>query len=94
MKIDENTIDLSSSSWSEYVVLETAEHIIKGHIFMPKIGQKSRLISETLNSGKDFIAVTNCELEHKNKPNVDIEHHNFVAVNISSILIMRPCDER
>ena len=37
---------LLSSVWKEKVYIETAEFIIMGYIFMPKIGKKTRLISE------------------------------------------------
>jgi len=85
--------DFTNSIWSEKVYIETTEHIICGYIFMPKIGKKGRLITEVLNSGKSFIAVKECTLEYKNQPSKNIEKHNFLQVNLSSILIMRPLDE-
>ena len=52
-------LELTTSAWRERVYIETAEHIICGYIFMPKIGKKSRLLSEVLNTEKNFIAVKN-----------------------------------
>ena len=60
---------------------------------MTKIGKKNRLLSEVLNTGKSFIAVKNCTLEYKLNPQRNIENHEFLQVNISSILIMRPLYE-
>lgn len=85
--------ELASSAWREKVYIETAEHIIRGYIFMPKIGKKNRLLSEVLNTGKSFIAVKDCTIEFKLNPSKAIESHDFMQVNIASILIMRPIDE-
>lgn len=83
-------LELTTSAWREKVYIETSEHIIRGYIFMPKIGKKNRLLSEVLNTGKNFIAVKDCTLEYKLLPSKDIEQHEFMQVNISSILLMRP----
>ena len=85
--------ELVSNVWSEEVYIETTEHIITGQIFMPKIGKKSRLISDVLNTEKNFIAVKDCKLEYKNKPERNLERHSFLQVNISSIIILRPIYE-
>ena len=86
-------LELSTSAWREKVYIETTEHIIRGYIFMPKIGKKSRLLSEVLNGNKNFIAVKNCSLEYKLNPSKNVEEHEFMQVNISTILIMRPLYE-
>lgn len=86
-------LELTTSAWREKVYIETSEHIIRGYIFMPKIGKKNRLLSEVLNTGKNFIAVKNCSLEYKLNPKRDVEEHDFIQVNIASILIMRPIYE-
>lgn len=86
-------IELSTSAWREKVYIETSEHIISGYIFMPKIGKKNRLLSEVLNGNKSFLAVKNCTLEYKLNTSKQVEEHDFLQVNISSILIMRPIYE-
>ena len=86
-------LELTTSSWREKVYIETTEHIICGYIFMPKIGKKNRLLSEVLNGNKNFLAVKNCSLEYKLMPAKYVENHDFMQVNISSILIMRPLYE-
>ena len=87
-------IELSTSAWREKVYIETPEHIISGYIFMPKIGKKNRLLSEVLNGNKSFLAVKNCTLEYKLNTSKPVEEHDFLQVNVSSILIMRPIYER
>ena len=86
-------LELTTSAWREKVYIETAEHIICGYVFMPKIGKKSRLLSEILNTGKEFIAVKSCTLEYKLKPGKNVEKHEFMHVNVASILLMRPMYE-
>ena len=86
-------LELTTSAWREKVYIETSELIICGYIFMPKIGKKARLLSDVLNGNKNFIAVKNCTIEYKLNPSRNIEEHEFMQVNVSSILIMRPLYE-
>lgn len=86
-------LELSTSAWREKVYIETSEHVICGYVFMPKIGKKTRLLTEILNTGKSFLAVKNCTLEYKHNPGRGVEEHEFMQVNIASILIMRPLYE-
>lgn len=90
---NQEILELTTSAWREKVYIETTEHIISGYIFMPKIGKRNRILSEVLNSNKNFIAVKNCTIEYKLNPARNIEQHEFMQVNISSILIMRPLYE-
>ena len=92
MDTQENT-DFTASAWREKVYIETTEHIIRGYIFMPKIGKKERLLTEVLNAGKSFIAVKDCTVEFKLIPSKNVENYDFMQVNVASILIMRPLDE-
>ena len=90
---NQEILELTTSAWREKVYIETTEHIIMGYIFMPKIGKRNRILSEVLNSNKNFIAVKNCTVEYKLYTSRSIEQHDFMQVNISSILIMRPLYE-
>ena len=83
-------LELSTSAWREKVYIETTEHIIKGYVFMPTLGKKNRLLTEILNSEKKFIAVKNCVMEYKLNPTKAVEEHDFMQVNIASIMILRP----
>jgi len=82
--------EFTDTVWKEKVYIETAEFKIIGFVFMPKIGKRTRLLTEILNSNKQFIAVKNCKIEFKLLPQKEIEYHDFLQVNISSILLMRP----
>ena len=86
-------MNLMDSVWKEKVYIETSEFIIIGYVFMPKIGKRNRLLTEILNSNKQFIAVKDCRLEFKLNPQKEVEYHDFLQVNISTILIMRPVYE-
>ncbi len=85
--------DITDTVWREKVNIETAEFIIIGYIYMPKIGKRSRLLTEALNGRKQFLAVKDCRLEFKLMPQREIEYHEFLQVNISTILLMRPVYE-
>lgn len=85
--------NLMDSVWKEKVYIETAEFKIVGYIYMPKIGKRNRLLSEVLNSNKQFIAVKECSLEYKLIPQKEVEKHDFLQINISTILLMRPMYE-
>ena len=86
----ENIID---TVWKEKVYIETSEFIIVGYIYMPRIGKRNRLLTEVLNSRKQFIAVKDCRLEFKLAPHREIEYHDFLQINLSTILMMRPANE-
>ena len=85
--------ELMSSTWREKVYIETQEHVIRGFVFMPKIGKQSRLLSDILNTEKKFIAVKDCTLEYKLKPSRGVETHDFLQVNLTTILLMRPIED-
>lgn len=90
MKKNDDAMKLAVAAWKEHVYIETQEYVIKGDVFMPKIGNRNRFLSEILNTNKQFMAVTDCTLESKLFPQKEIENQKFIQVNISSILIMRP----
>lgn len=90
---NKDILGFTEAAWKEKVYIETSEHIICGYVFMPKIGKKTRLLSEILNTGKTFLAVKDCSLEYKLLPQRNIEKHDFMQVNVSSIIIMRPLSD-
>lgn len=91
--VDINIRELNNSAWREKVYIETAEYVIRGYIFMPKTGKRTRLLTEVLNTNKTFIAVKDCTLESKLNPTRSVEEHEFMQVNVSTILLMRPIYE-
>lgn len=88
-----NITEMESEAWSEEVYIETNEYIVRGTVHMPKIGKRSRLLSEILNTNKQFIAVTDCDVESKLLPQKPVAHYKFIEINLFTVLIMRPVEE-
>jgi len=76
--------------WSERVLVITEDYEIKGYVFMPKTGRKNRVLSDILNSSKRFVAIKNCKLKHRNTSNRVTEAHEFIQLNLDSIVLIRP----
>lgn len=87
---DSSANDFSSRVWSERIFVITQDYEIKGTVFMPKTGKRNRILSDILNGDKKFVAIKNCELRNRLIPNRPIEVHDFIQLNISSIIILRP----
>lgn len=85
--VEENFI---TGIWSERILVITKDYEIKGNVFMPKTGRKNRVLSDILNGGKRFVAIKNCEILHREFPNRKIEHHDFLQLNLNSIILLRP----
>ena len=92
MTIEElkNTQNFISGVWSERVLVVTQDYEIKGYVFMPKTGKKNRILSDILNGSKRFVAIKDCEVVHRLIPNRRTEYHEFLHLNLSSIIILRP----
>lgn len=82
--------DFLSGVWSEKVLVVTQDYEIKGYVFMPKTGKKNRVLSDILNGTKRFVAIKDCEIKHRLIPDRKTEHHNFLQLNLSSIILLRP----
>ena len=85
--------DFTNGVWSERVLVITQEYEIKGSVFMPKIGKRSRVLSDILNGKKRFVAIKDCEVSYRLMPNRRTEFHDFVQLNINSIIILRPTSD-
>ena len=84
----ENTIN--SGIWSERVLVVTKDYEIKGFVYMPKVGKKGRLLSDILNGQKRFIAIKDCEITYRNQASRRTEMHQFIQINLYSIIMLRP----
>ena len=82
--------EINSSYWIEKVVIITDNYEITGNIYMPKTTKKSRLLSELLNSNRKFIAVKDCVLQTKMSGSMEPELLDFLEINISSIILIKP----
>lgn len=76
--------------WSERVMVVTQDYEIKGYVFMPRTGRKNRVLSDILNGLKRFVAIKDCEVTHRLIPNRRTEYHNFIQLNLNSIILLRP----
>ena len=92
---EENNDDSSfiTGIWSERVLVITKDYQIKGNVFMPKTGRKNRVLSDILNGAKRFVAIKNCEVIHREFPNRKAEIHDFLQLNLNSIILLRPLNE-
>ena len=82
-----------SGFWSEKVFVITEDYEIKGYVFMPKTGKKSRVLSNILNSNKRFVAIKDAEISTRNPAKKQVESCNFIQLNLDSIILIRPCIE-
>ena len=76
--------------WSERVLVITEDYEIKGYVFLPKTGKKNRVLSDILNGQKRFVAIKNCKLKHRKTSNRATEAHDFIQLNLDSIVLIRP----
>ena len=79
--------------WSEKVLVITKDYQITGNVFMPKTGRKNRVLSDILNGTKMFVARKNCQVIHREFPNRRMETHDFLQLNLNSIILLRPITE-
>jgi len=78
----------------ELVYIETNDYIIRGYITAPVNTKKGRILSDILNSNRHFIALEQCKLEPRRiAPIREIEEIEFLQVNKSSIILMKPIAE-
>lgn len=80
--------------WTERILVITKDYEIRGSIFMPKTGRRNRILSDILNGGKRFVAIKNCEIIHRDFPNRKVETHDFLQLNLNSIILIRPLKEK
>ena len=88
IEIDNN--EFITGVWSERVLVVTQDYEIKGYVFMPRTGRKNRVLSDILNGLKRFVAIKDCEITHRLNPNRRTEYHNFLQLNLNSIILLRP----
>ncbi len=90
---ENNSDSMVNGLWSERVLVITKDYQIKGSVFMPKVSKKNRVLSDILNGTKRFVAIKNCEVVHRDFPNRKAEIHEFLQLNLNSIILLRPLRE-
>lgn len=86
----EDFTDFNAGVWSEKVLVITQDFELRGYVFMPKTGKKNRVLSDILNGVKKFVAIKGCEVRSRLIPNKPPEFHDFLQLNLKSIIILRP----
>ena len=77
--------------WSERIYVVTDDYEICGYVFLPKIGKKSRALTDILNGSKKFIAIKDCDV--KNRADGSKEHQDYIQLSLSSIILLRPAGD-
>ena len=79
--------------WSEKIFVLTEDYEIKGYVFMPRTGRKNRVLSDILNGKKRFVAIKDAEITCRKYPDRKAEIHEFIQLNLDSIVLLRPSFE-
>jgi hypothetical protein len=74
------------------IVVETARYRISGLLRLPRDGYRSRLTDFLNSSERDFIALTDVEIEMLEAPAAP-ERRAFLAVALSHIVLAMPTDD-
>lgn len=82
-------------SWmeKEKVFVITEDYEIKGWLYNPGLSRTNRFLSDLLNrANRNFIAITDCEIMHKNKGG-EVEQVDFLQLNMKYIILIQPAKE-
>lgn len=74
----------------ERALVITEDYEIRGWLYNPSVSRTNRFLSDLLNrANKNFIAITDCEVMHKNRHG-ELEHMDFLQLNMRYIILIRP----
>ncbi len=77
----------------EKALIITEDYEITGWLYSMGPAKNNRFLSNLLNSAnKNFIAITNCEVVHKNRQG-ELEHMDFLQLNMRYIILIKPLKE-
>ena len=71
------------------VVIETDRYRITGLLNLPRDGYRSRLTDYLNASERDFLALTDVDLERLDGRG-NVEHRDFVALSLSHVVLALP----
>jgi hypothetical protein len=77
----------------ERIVVETARHRLTGVVRLPRDGYRSRLTDYLNASERDFLALTDVEIEPL-EGGGPLERREFVALSLSHVVLVMPADAR
>jgi hypothetical protein len=73
----------------ERIVVETGRHRISGVLRLPRDGYRSRLTDYLNASERDFLALTDVEIEPL-QGDGPLERREFVALSLSHVVLVMP----
>jgi hypothetical protein len=76
----------------ERIVVETARHRITGVLRLPRDGYRSRLTDYLNASERDFLALTEVEIEPL-AGDGPLERREFVALSLGHVVLVMPAEE-
>jgi hypothetical protein len=76
----------------ERVMVETDRHRITGVLQLPRDGYRSRLTDYLNASERDFLALTDVEIEALEGGGA-IERRKFVALSLSHVVLVMPAED-
>lgn len=82
-----------SRFWAEKVCVITEDFEIIGYVFMPKTGKRERVLTDILNGEKRFVAIKDANITPRRGSNSNPEKHDYIQINIDSIVLIRPIRE-
>ena len=85
--------DFISGLWSERILAVTEDYEITGRVFMPKTGKRARFLTDILNGERRFVAIKNCKIIHRKLEDRRVEFHEFLQLNVNSIILLRPLED-
>ena len=74
------------------VVIETDRYRITGLLNLPRDGYRSRLTDYLNASERDFLALTDVDLERLDGRG-SVEHRDFVALSLSHVVLALPSED-
>ena len=75
----------------ERIVVETPRYRLSGVLRLPRDGYRSRLTDYLNASEREFIALTDVEIESFD-PGLPVERRAFVAVSLRHVVMAAPAD--
>ena len=82
-------------SWMdrEKVSIIIEDYEIRGWLYNPGLSRANRFLSDLLNrANRNFVAITNCEITHKQKQG-QTEHLEFMQLNMKYIVLIKPIED-
>ncbi len=76
----------------ERIVVETQRHRITGVLRLPRDGYRSRLTDYLNASERDFLALTDVEIEALDGEG-PLERRDFVALSLGHVVLVMPAEE-